>query len=197
MTAGLKQLSMMQLLVTTITLAAGVAAALLLVLWKCRPTQQSGATFTWFWFFHVAPLLRCRCTLWSASSAAAAAAARRRAIFAAHEQVEPIRVLEFPLWPAHWPFCDADFAPSDGAPDRKFYAHEGFEDHVDAAASAALARFCASRLHPPIVAPRSTELLLHQMRVQIPRWRRCNRRRSRARRTYSMSRRPLQATIRG
>lgn len=107
--------------------AAALAAAGIVLFDVPRPHQGSGATFTWLWYFHVAPFVdRAVCEQMRVPSLTRA------------EQQRPADVLHEPRWPAEWPFTQRDFSRRDGRSDREFYRRLNYTTHVDDAAIVAL-----------------------------------------------------------
>jgi SAM-dependent methyltransferase len=93
-----------------------------------RPNQGSGATFTWLWHLHIAPLV---------DQAACEQQIHVPSLMRAENQ-RPVDVLQEPRWPTEWPFTQRDFSRRDNRPDREFYRRPNFITHVDDAAIAAL-----------------------------------------------------------
>ena len=106
---------------------ACAAAVLLLVCDVPRPSQASGASFTWLWWQHVAPIVNSGCEVPPGHPAL------RRA-----ERQRPADVLTEPQWPSAWPFTPKDFRRRDERADDEFYRCAAFATHVDDAAIAAL-----------------------------------------------------------
>jgi hypothetical protein len=96
-----------------------------------RPTQASGASFTWLWWEYAAPVVTPGCV-------APAHPALARA-----ERQQPADVLSDPQWPNTWPFDEHDFRRRDEREDSDFYRCPAYTTHVDDAAIAALRDFYA------------------------------------------------------
>lgn len=97
-----------------------------------RPTQASGANFTWLWWEYAAPVLTPGCVVLPAHPALARA-----------ERQQPADVLSDPQWPKAWPFDQRDFRRRDEREDSDFYRSPAYTTHLDDEAIDALREFYA------------------------------------------------------